>query len=42
MNMDLFAGMSEWLVWCLAGAAGAFALASLASILDKAFDLDAG
>jgi hypothetical protein len=41
MNMDLFAGMPEWLVWCFAGAAGAFALAAVARILDKAFDLDA-
>lgn len=41
-NMDLFAGMPEWLVWCLAGAAGVYALATLASVLDKAFDLDAG
>lgn len=40
--MDLFAGMPEWLVWCLAGAAGVFALAAVARILEKAFDLDAG
>ncbi|MDP3762054.1 MAG: hypothetical protein Q8R01_16215 [Ramlibacter sp.] len=40
--MDLFAGLPEWLVWCAAGAAGAFALATLASILDTALDLDAG
>ena len=40
--MDLVAEMPEWLVWGLAGAAGVYALAALASILDKAFDLDAG
>ena len=40
--MDLFAGLPEWLVWCAAGAAGAFALAAVAGILDAALDLDAG
>jgi hypothetical protein len=40
--MDFFAGMPEWLVWCAAGAAGAIALASLASMLEAALDLDAG
>ncbi len=37
--MDLLAAM---LMWCLAGAAGAFALAAVAGILDAALDLDAG
>jgi hypothetical protein len=41
IDMELFAGMPEWLVWCAAGAAGAIALATLASILDATFDLDA-
>lgn len=40
--MDLFAGLSDGLAWCLAGAAGAFALATLARVLDSALDLDAG
>jgi hypothetical protein len=40
--MDLFAVWPEWLVWCAAGAIGAFALASLARVLQAAFDLDAG
>jgi hypothetical protein len=39
--MDWFAAMPEWLVWCAAGAAGAFALAALARILIAAFELDA-
>ena len=40
--MDLFAGLPEWLVWCAAAAAGVFALATVAGILDAALDLDAG
>ncbi|MDF2466029.1 MAG: hypothetical protein K0Q43_4264 [Ramlibacter sp.] len=40
--MDLFAELPEWLVWCAAGAAGIFALATVAGILDAALDLDAG
>jgi hypothetical protein len=39
--MELIAGMPEWLVWCAAGGAGVGALASLANILDAAFELDA-
>ena len=39
--MDLFAGMPEWLVWCAAGIAGAIALATIANILEAAFELDA-
>lgn len=39
--MELLAGMSEWLVWCAAGVAGAIALAALANILDTALELDA-
>ncbi len=40
--MDLFAGLPDLLVWCLAGAAGAIALATVARVLDSALDLDAG
>lgn len=40
--MDLFTGLPEWLVWCTAGAAGLFALATVASVLDAALELDAG
>jgi hypothetical protein len=39
--MEMLAGMPEWLVWCAVGAAGATALATLASILDVALELDA-
>lgn len=40
--MDLIASIPDWLVWCAAGAIGAFALASVARILCVALDLDAG
>lgn len=40
--MDWMASMPEWLVWFSAGAIGAFALATLARILQAALDLDAG
>lgn len=40
--MEFFAGMPEWLVWCAAGIAGAFALAAVARLLEAALDLDAG
>ena len=40
--MELFTGLPDWLVWCAAGAAGAFALASVARLLEVALDLDAG
>ena len=40
-DMNLFAGMPEWLVWCAAGTAGAVALALLANMLEAAFELDA-
>lgn len=40
--MDLFAGLPEWLAWCAASAAGIFALAAVAGILDAALDLDVG
>lgn len=42
MAMEWFAAIPEWWVWCAAGAAGAIALATLASILEAAFELDAG
>lgn len=38
--MDLFAAVPEWLVWCAAGAAGAFALAVVANTIEAALDLD--
>jgi hypothetical protein len=34
--------MPAWLAWCAAGLAGAIALATVANILEAAFDLDAG
>lgn len=40
--MDLLAGWPEWPVWCAAAAAGIFALATVAGMLDAALDLDAG
>ncbi len=42
MDMELFAGLPDWLVWCAAGGAGAIALATLANILEAALELDAG
>jgi hypothetical protein len=42
MAMDLFAAMPEWAVWCAAGVAGIVALATIANVLEVAFDLDAG
>lgn len=42
MVMEWIAAIPEWWVWCAAGAAGATALATLASILEAAFELDAG
>ena len=40
--MDMSTVLPEWLVWCAAGAAGAFALATVARLLEAALDLDAG
>lgn len=37
--MELLAGMPDWLVWCAAGAAGCYALAALAGMLDAALEL---
>jgi hypothetical protein len=42
MDMELLAGIPEWLVWCAAGGAGVLALATLAKFLDAALELDAG
>jgi hypothetical protein len=42
MAMEWFAAIPEWWVWCAAGGAGAIALATLANILEAAFELDAG
>ncbi len=39
--MEMLAALSEWLVWCAAGAAGALALATVARVLDRALDLEA-
>jgi hypothetical protein len=39
--MDVIASLPEWLVWFAAGAIGAFALATLARIVQAALDLDA-
>jgi hypothetical protein len=39
--MELLAAVPDWLVWCAAGGAGAVALASLASIIGAALDLEA-
>jgi hypothetical protein len=38
--MDVFAAVPEWLVWCAAGGAGAFALAVLANTIEAALDLE--
>ncbi|MES3002101.1 MAG: hypothetical protein V4787_15530 [Pseudomonadota bacterium] len=40
--MEFFAGLPEWLVWCAAGTAGAFALTAVARLLEAVLDLDAG
>jgi hypothetical protein len=40
--MDLIAALPEWLVWVAAGAIGAFALATLARVLQACLDLDGG
>lgn len=39
--MDLLAALPDWLVWCAAGGAGAFALAALAGGIEAAIDLEA-
>jgi hypothetical protein len=39
--MELLTGIPEWLVWCAAAAAGVFALAAIANILEAALELDA-
>ena len=39
--MELLAAAAEWLVWCAAGGAGAFALAAVASLIGAALDLEA-
>jgi hypothetical protein len=42
MDMEFFAGIPEWLVWCAASAAAAIALATLAGVLDATLELAAG
>jgi hypothetical protein len=39
--MELLAAMPEWLVWCAAGAAGAFALKAVVNVIEAALDLEA-
>ncbi len=39
--MELLAGVPDWLVWCAAGAAGAFALAVVVNTIEAALDLEA-
>lgn len=39
--MEWITGMPDWLAWCAAGVVGAVALATLARMLEAAFDLDA-
>jgi hypothetical protein len=41
MDMDMLAAYPDWMVWLAAGLAGAFALATLASVLDALLELDA-
>ena len=38
--MEMIAAVPEWLVWCTAGMAGAFALTVLASTIEAALDLE--
>jgi hypothetical protein len=38
--MDLIAAWPDWLVWCLAGAAGLLGLAVVAAVIEAALDLD--
>jgi hypothetical protein len=40
--MELVAAWPDWVVWVVAGAIGAFALATIARILCACLDLDAG
>jgi len=40
--MEWVGALPEWLVWAAAGAIGAFALTTLARILQAALDLDGG
>ena len=39
-KVDLLAAVPEWLVWCAASAAGAFALTAIARILGAVVDLE--
>lgn len=38
--MDMIAAVPEWLVWCAAGLAGAFALAVVVNTIEAALDLE--
>ena len=39
--MNWVAAVPDWLVWCAASGVGVLALASVASVIDAALDLDA-
>jgi hypothetical protein len=38
--VEMIAAVPEWLVWCAAGGAGAFALTVLAGTIEAALDLE--
>lgn len=39
--MDMIAAVPEWLVWCAASGAGAFALTLVVNTIEAALDLEA-
>ena len=39
--MDLLAGIPDWLIWCLASAAGLFAAVAVASTIKAMLDFEA-
>ena len=38
--MEFLVSLPEWLAWCAAGGAGAFAMAAVARVLAAAVDLE--
>ena len=38
--MDMIAAIPDWLVWCAASAAGAFALTLVVNTIEAALDLE--
>jgi hypothetical protein len=38
--MDVIAALPDWLVWCAAAVAGAFALAVVVNTIEAALDLE--